>query len=184
MGGALIALAFALGSPGLASAQIAPGQAPSQEEGATQQEMQSWFAELQQIHGQLESIQIRALQDPQISAAQEDLGVAIREAMEAADPTIEQQLARVETLENEASEANEAGNRERLEQLAAEAQAIQQHFMGLQEQVLVQPEFAGKLADFQTRLEEKMVEIDPIASTLINRFRELESKLAAAMGGA
>jgi hypothetical protein len=172
-----LTVVFALSIPSIAVAQ-APG---SPAEGA---EIQALFDELQRVHLQLEEIQMRALQDPQLSAEQAQLGERIQAAMEQTDPTLANRIARAEALETEAMTAQQAGNAQRLEELVVEAQAIQQHFMTVQQQVLGQPAIAQQLTTFQTRLESKMLEVDPAAATLISRFREIEDKLSEVMAGA
>jgi hypothetical protein len=168
--------AFALGTPALLAAQEA-ASAP------TQHDLEAIFAEFQEIHHQLEDIQLQALQDPQLNAAQEALGEEIRTAMEARDPALRQQMERIESLEGEAVSAQQAGNLEKLQELMVEAQAIEQRFLTIQQQVLTTPSIAAKIEAFQTELERKMVEVNPQTASLISRFRELESKLSTAMQG-
>jgi chromosome segregation ATPase len=172
---ALLTAALMVGLPMAAAAQA--GGAGSQAE------VEGLLREMQQVHTQLEGLQQQALQDPQLSAAQEELGEEIKVAMERIDPQMEQRLSRIEALEGEAASAHQAGNGERLQELMAEAQQIQQHFMNVQQQALEQPQIATKVDAFQTRLERRMVEMNPEAEGLINRFRELETRLMALMGG-
>ena len=77
---AVLTALLALGLPAVAAAQ-APAPA-----NASEAQVEEWFAEFQQVHQQLESIQAQALQDPQLSAAQEELGQEIQLAMATADP--------------------------------------------------------------------------------------------------
>jgi len=135
--------------------------------------------EIQQLHGQLEEIQKKALADPALSQAQQDLGTKIREAMEAIDPQLEQSMTRIQALETEAMAAQQQGNQARLQEIGAEAQQIQQKFIATQQLALQQPELAARLEGFQDQLEKKMLEVDPAAERLMARFQELEQKLAA-----
>jgi hypothetical protein len=176
---ALLTLALALGIPAVAVAQ-SPAQAAS----PTEQEVSGWMAEIQQLHLQLESIQLRALEDSGLSAAQQELGEEIRDAMTKLDPQLAQRMGRIEVLEGEAEQAAAAGNVERFRELEMEAYQIQQHFFTVQGQVLQSSAIDAKVRAFQTRLESRMVEVDPTAKGLIERFRELELKLAAAMQSA
>lgn len=172
----------ALALPAAAAAQQRAPAAPAQQaQNPSQQQMQQWMTELQQIHGKLEAIQAKAIQDPQLQAAQESLGTEIKTAMEKADPTLPESMQRVQALESEALKAQQAGDQAKLQQLAQEAQSIQARFMEAQAKAFQQPEIATRLEAFQTRLETRMVEVDPAASDLIQRFKELEGKLAAAM---
>lgn len=172
----------ALSLPGaLAAQQRAPAAPQAQPPAANQQQLQQWLTELQELHGKLEAIQAKAAEDPQIRAAQESLGVEIKAAMEKADPTLPASLERVPKLEAEARQAQQSGDQAKLQQLAQEAQGIQQRFLAAQAKALEQPAIASKVEAFQQRLESKMAEVDPQAPALIKRFQELEGKLAAAM---
>ncbi len=146
-------------------------------------EVQGWLAELQQLHGRLESIQRQALEDPALSAAQTELGSNIRLAMQSVDPALEQSMTRIQALEAEAMTAQQAGDQARLQEIGAEAQEIQQRFLSAQQQALQKPELAAQVEAFQGRLEAKMREVDPSAEQLIARFQELEQKLSGAMRG-
>jgi len=176
---ALVAFAIAA-LPGVAAAQQAG--APS---AAEQQQVQGWLAEMQQIHGQLQELQNRALQDPQLSAAQLALGENIRTAMERADPSLQQKMERLQTLDSEAAAAQQAGNTAKLQQLSVEVQQIQEQFVAAQQKALeTQPQLATQMQTFQTDLESKMKQLNPQAEGLIGRFEELQTRLAAVMQGA
>lgn len=146
-----------------------------------QQEVQAWFMELQQISAKLGEIQVRALQDAELQAAQNALGTEVKAAMDRIDPGLAASVERVGTLEQEAAQAQQAGDQAKLEQLAREAQQIQTRFLTAQNTALEQPELAAKVQAFQTRLEQRMIQVDPEARTLIQRLRELEGKLQAAL---
>jgi chaperonin cofactor prefoldin len=177
---ALIALAIATG-PSVANAQQAAA-APSPE---LQRQVQSMLAEMQQIHGQLQELQARALQDPQLSAAQASIGENLRNAMQRADPGIEQGLQRLEAINAEAVTARETGNNARLQQLGDEVQQIEIRFQTAQQQALqAQPQLATQMQTFQTSLEAKMAQLDPRAEQLIAQFQELQTRLAGVMQGA
>ncbi len=171
----LVALAVLLLPAGLLAQQPTAPAAPNQ------QEVQAWFLELQQISAKLNEIQMKALQDPKLQAEQEALGTEVKTAMDKIDPGLSASVERVKGLEQEAMQAQQSGNEAKLKELAAEAQQIQTRFMNVQNQALQQPELAKKIEDFQTRLETRMVEIDPAARGLIQRLLELETKLQTAM---
>lgn len=170
----LLALFTLLLLPGALAAQGAPTPNPQMQE-----QVRTWLTEMQSIHERLESIQQRALQDPQLVTQQQALGESIKTAMEQIDPTLTQSMTRVQGLEVEAQAAQQSGDQAKLQKLAAEAERIQQRFISAQEQALRQPELASRITSFQTRLEKKMAEVDPEATKLIRRFRELESKVTA-----
>jgi hypothetical protein len=186
----LAAGAFALLAPlevhaqdGAAAPATTPASAAEAAGGAADEEqIAAWYSELQGLHQQLQSIQDRALEDPQLSADQETLGTEIRAAVARADSTMETRMARMTTLETEAHAASAAGDSDRLQTLMLEATDIQERFMELQQQVLGEPAMAAKIGVFQTALQAKMIQIEPGAQGLMDRFSELEGKLTAAFG--
>lgn len=147
-----------------------------------QAEVQAMITELQQLHTQLEGVQQQAMQDPELSAMQEEISNEIMSAMDDVDPALENQMDRIAELETEARAAQEAGNTDRLRELVGEAQQIQAHFLEVQQTVMGRPEVAAMVDGFQTRLETRMVELDPSISGVLERFRELEGRVAEAMG--
>lgn len=171
----ILAVALLLAIPFAAKAQTPDTAAPSEAQ------VGEWFSEFQEVHQQLEVIQAAALQDPELNAAQEELGEEIQMAMLAVDPTLDQRMTRVHELESEALAAQQEGDSQRLQELMGEAQEIQAHFMSVQESALGRPEIADKLNAFQTRLEAVMIDIDPTAEALMIRFRELETMIEAAI---
>lgn len=184
---AILATVFGIALPALAVAQGAPTPtpAPSAEEtelSPQELEMQEWYVELEQLHTQLETLQNQALADETLATRQEALGEEIRLAMEAQDSTTATQLGRMSTLEAEAMAAQEANDLPRLQELMVEANGIQEHLMTLQQQIVEEPAMAAKLDLFQTDLQQKMLQLNPNAQQIIDRYRELEEKLTAAMG--
>lgn len=183
--GTFFATMLGIALPALGVAQETPAPAPSAEEpalSALEQEMEAWYAELQQLHTQLETIQAQALADQSLAARQEALGEEIRVAMESRDSTMTSRLARMEAIEAEATAAQESNNSQRLQQLMVEANGIQEHLFLLQQQIVEEPAIAAKLDVFQTDLQQKMLQLNPNAQQMMDRFRELEENLTAAMG--
>ncbi len=171
-----LVLGAILAAPSVGLAQQAGQSAPP-----TQQDVEAWITEYEGIHRQLQGIQQRALEDPDLNAAQLALGAQIRTAMEAEDPTLAEHLTRAESLEGELQTAQQTGNTQRIAELLAEAQSIEEHFFAVQQVVVAKADIASAIGAFQTRLEQKMSEVDPNAPTLIARFKELEAKLEEAM---
>lgn len=144
-------------------------------------EAQAWLSELQVLNAKLEAIQARALQDPQLMAAQQSLGGTIKAAMSRIDPMLEQNVARGRQLQQQALAARQKGDQATLNQLAGEMQAIQQRFFTVQQQVVQEPALAAQLKSFQDRVQKKMTSLDATTPGMIARFGELQGKLAATM---
>jgi hypothetical protein len=180
----LLALAFTA-LPAALSAQArearqAPVSARRPAPSATKSpQAQAMLSELQMLNAKLEALQARALQDPQLMAAQQSLGTTIKAAMGRLDPTLEQSLVRGKQLQEQAVAAQRIGDDATLQRLTGEMQQIQQRFFAIQQRVLTQPAVAAQLKVFQDRVQKKMATLDTTAPTMIARFGELQSKLAA-----
>ncbi len=160
----------------LAAQHAGPGNATDPDPA----ELERMFVEYQRVHMELEGIQQRALADPALARAQEELGEEIQLAMEALDPTMREWMARASVLEAEAHSVQQAGDEERLEVLVAERDALTERFFNLQQRVVSEPGIAMKVAGFQTSVQARMLEVDARTAEYIGRLRELEMVLQAA----
>jgi hypothetical protein len=158
-----------LAAPALAAAQSAAPSEPA--------EVEVLVAELRQLGQQLETIREKALEDQQLQQDQEELGEEIKAAMEKVDPELSRGLERISMLDSEASAAQQANDRGKLEELAREAEAIQMRFIQVRSRVIEEPAMSEKIEAFHTRLETRMAQVDPSTPGLIRRFNELETRL-------
>ncbi len=185
---AVVALAVIALPAALAAQQRAPSaqRAAAPRAGApaltaAQREAQGWYRELMQIGQRLQAAQLRAMQDPQLKAAQEQLGRDFKAAMVRADPTLANVDARARAMEAEARQAQQAGDRARMERLTREAQQIQVKVMNAQQRVLRDnPALATRARGFEEQLRRKMVQVEPQTMALVSRGQELQGKLAQA----
>lgn len=158
-----LALALMALPAGLA-AQEAPA-APEQQAPAP--------TEAQQIQARLQEIQARALQDPALQAAQDSVGTEITATMERVDPTFKAQAERATALRAEVAAAQQAGDNAKLNQLAAEAEQLQQGFASARQRAMQDPQLAERIQAFQQRIVARMVEVEPETQTLLARLQEL-----------
>jgi hypothetical protein len=133
-------------------------------------------AELQQVSAQLEAIQARAMQDPQIQAANAELTAVVTAAIEKSDPNAHAALERAKTIKADVAAAQAAQDNDKLQALATEAQQLQQTVSAAQQKAMADPEVQKKMGDFKTQLFKKMVEIDPQAQQLVARLSALQNK--------
>lgn len=148
---------------------------------AAQREAQGWYTELMQIGSRLQAAQVRAMQDPQLKSAQEQLGRDIKAAIVKADPSLANVDARARAMEAEAQRAQQAGDRARLTRLTQEAQQIQVKVMNAQQRALQSdPGLATRARSFEEQLRRKMVQVEPQTMALVARGQELQGKLAQA----
>ncbi|HEV2145907.1 MAG TPA: hypothetical protein VGR37_00670 [Longimicrobiaceae bacterium] len=165
----LLALAM-LAAPAALAAQEAPAE-------ATQQPAQT---EAQQIQARLQQIQARALQDPALQAAQDSIGDQLTATMERVDPTFRAQAERAEALKAEVQAAQQAGDNAKLNQLAAEAEQLQQGFASARQRAMQDPQMVERIQAFQQRIVARMAELDPETHTLLARLQELKNGAAPA----
>jgi chromosome segregation ATPase len=166
-------------------AVLAPAAASAQQGDPTQlpPEAQELIAELQQLQAQIQPIQQQALQDPEIQAAQEKLGEDVQAAMAEEDPAVPEHIERLETVIASAQAAQAEEDEARMAELVAEAQQIEQRLQAAQTKALELPEIAPRVEAFQKQLQAKMVEVEPESESLLERFEELNDRLAVLMGG-
>ncbi len=192
---AAVALAIAALPASLAAQQRPPSaqRAAAPRAGAAaltpaQREAQGWYRELMQIGQRLQAAQVRAMADPQLKTAQEQLGRDFKAAMLKVDPTLANVDARARAMEAEAKQAQQAGDRARMARLTQEAQQIQVKVMNAQQRALRDnPALATRARSFEEQLRRKMVQVEPQTMALVSRGQELQGKLAQAgraQGGA
>ncbi|HUF14147.1 MAG TPA: hypothetical protein VMN78_13690 [Longimicrobiales bacterium] len=169
------ALAMAAAGPLAAQEQGAPEQAPP---GAEQAEV--WLAEAQGISRQLAGLQQQVLADPQIAQQRAELTARVEQAMAAADPTLEEELAHASELEPAMAAAQEAGDDERLEELVIQARELETRFLQAQRTALEDPELSRVVLAFNERMRDRMAELDPETPRLIERLEELGQMLQTA----
>ena len=165
----LLAAAFGVAAPAVASAQeAAPAQpAPAQAAPAPAQD------ELTQIQQRLGALQQQASQDAAVQAARAKLDADLLAEMNRLDPTAQAKRARADAMQAEIEAAQAAGDNAKLNQLAAEALQLQQFFAQLAPRALQNETVAASQQAYLTALVGKMNELDPQAQTLIARLQEL-----------
>jgi cell fate (sporulation/competence/biofilm development) regulator YlbF (YheA/YmcA/DUF963 family) len=146
----------------------------------TQDEIEGWLDEIRQIQERLAPLEARALQDPELRAAQVEIAGVVRQAMLDADPELDRRLARLESIQAEGEAAVQAQDQARVAALVDEATTIQQHFAQLQHETLQRPAIAAQVDAFRDRLRARMSQLDAEAPRLLRRFEELEQRLIAA----
>jgi hypothetical protein len=159
---AALALA-ALAAPTVLAAQEAPSQTAAPE------------AEIAQIQQRLMQIQQRAMQDAELQAAQAEVGQELVAAMTRVDPTAAAKTERASTLQQDVAAAREAGDNERLHELAAEAEQLQADFAVLRERAMQDEQMQAVMIAFQDKLVAKMAEIEPETNDLLARLNEIQS---------
>jgi hypothetical protein len=161
-------------APASLRAQIPGGPA------APSPEVQGWIAELQDLQARLGPIQREALQDESLRAAQMEVSEMVQQAV-AEDPALADLPARAADIQARADAAVQDGNEAQLQAVMAEAQQLEQRLAMAQNAALERPEIAARMEAFQARLQGRMIQIEPEAEVLIQRFEELQMRVAQAM---
>jgi rhamnose utilization protein RhaD (predicted bifunctional aldolase and dehydrogenase) len=159
---AALALAV-LAMPAMLAAQGIPQQAHAPDDEAAR------------IQLQLMQVQQRALQDPELQTAQEEIGQALIDAMIRVDPAAEQLVQRAANLQHDVIAAQEAEDEARLRQLGAEAERLQAAFATLRQLAMEDEQLQAAMAAFQNQVIAKMTELEPATPDLIIRLEALQA---------
>lgn len=157
------------------TAPVDPSQLP--------QEAQELIVEIQQVQSNLQQIQQQAMADPEIQAEQQAIGQEIQLAMAESNPDVPQQMQRLETLMTEAQAAQASEDAAKMQEIVAEARELDTRLQAAQAEAIQRPEIAPRVQSFQTKLQEKMLELDPTTPQLIQRLQELDAQLAPFVNG-
>lgn len=166
----------------MAAAALAPLETSAQQ-AELPPEVQEWVTEMQELQAELETVQEEALADTAIQRQQKEVADVVRAAMIDVDPSLEEGLDRMEQLIAEARVAQEASDAEKIAELTAEAQQLQPKIEQAQVQAMNVPAVQEEINEFQERLQDRMVEIDPEARTKLARLQELDARVRAVIGG-
>jgi chromosome segregation ATPase len=176
----LLALALVAAPLVLAAQQSPATRQPTPQQ---QQQLQAWATELQQIGERVMNVQMRVLQDPAISTRHQALGAEIEAAVVKHDASLASLPERVQQLEAQMRDAYEKRDEARFQQLQQQGQQLEARFIRARAAALAEPGLAGRMQAFQTELERRMLQIEPELPKLMERGRELQTRLQAAMGG-
>jgi hypothetical protein len=146
-------------------------------------EVQALIQEKTELDAKLLPLQQQALADPALKAQQEELGVAVRQAIVAANPGMEASLDRFEALMAEGRAAQQAGDTAKIAALTTEARTLQPQIEEAQARALEQPELSAQITAFKSKVEAQIISIDPNARQLLDRSRELEQQILKAVNG-
>lgn len=171
------ALAAALTLPAALQAQSSRG-APTV--AANEASARAWYGELQQIQARLQAAHNRVMQDAQMRGRQEAFMRDVKAAMLRADPGLDALASRVETMQGQATAAQQRGDRAQLQRLNADLVTIQQRFLRAQQQVMRQPALTQRARQLEDQLHARMLQVEPETDRLLARGRDLQGRLVAA----
>ncbi len=134
-------------TPAPAPGQQAPGPA------AVPDSIQQMIQEFRGLQNRLASLQDSAIQQSETLQTQRDeVQEAIQTAMTETNPELEDDIARMEELQQEMSAAQEAQNQERMMQLSMEAGQIRSELQSAQADVMERPAIQEEISTFQENL--------------------------------
>jgi hypothetical protein len=141
-----------------------------------------FYGELQRIANHLQWVHDRALQDPGLRTARDELVRAVQEAMDRVDPELPRLAVRAEQLPAEHEAAARRGDADRARALHREMAQIQARFMNVESRVMREAAIAALARDYERRLRERMLSIEPFTETLLERSAQLQRLLQGALG--
>ncbi|TVP58918.1 MAG: hypothetical protein EA351_02590 [Gemmatimonadales bacterium] len=148
--------------------------APQQGQQEMDPEMMALMMEAQELQQRLAAIQDEAMQDEalaaQLTSIQDEVEAGLREEA----PEL---LAQMEEYEAEYMAAQEAGDQERVQAIAMEAQQAQMEIQAAQQSVLSRPDIAESIDDFEEAQHARMIEIDPEAREILDRLDEIRAQM-------
>lgn len=179
--GLALALGFLAGPGSLSAQQPVPTPLDVQPAPDSIQAMMSEYQEKAQRYGQIQTEAFMSSQEMQTrQAAISDLVV---EALYESHPQAEAQIARLDAIEAEAFEAQQAQDMDRLGQLIQEAGDLQGQLQAAQDLVLEREDVKAQIDSFEADLMVLMLAIDPEAQELRTRLDELADILSSAGPG-
>lgn len=141
----------------------------------------NWYGELQELSGHLQAVHDRALRDPALAQAREQLTLAIQRAMDAADPELPRLAARVQRMPAEIAAARQRGDNDRISTMERELAQIQARVVRVRSDVLRQPAIARQAHAYEQRLLQRMIQIEPLTEALLARTGELQRLIQDAL---
>ncbi len=131
--------------------------------------------ELTRIQQRLAQLQAQASADTAVKAAEARLDAFLLSAQDRLDPAAAGKRARATALKAEVDAARAASDNAKLNQLAAEAQALQAYFGELRQRVLAQADVQDQRKAYVSTLFAAMQKIDPQAPELVARLQAIRS---------
>ncbi|CAN5538365.1 hypothetical protein BH23BAC4_BH23BAC4_17590 [soil metagenome] len=130
-------------------------------------------AEAEMIAHRLLELQQQAMQDTALQAAQMEVGQELVATMLRVEPSAAEDLERANALQAELVAAQQAGDEERLNALASDAQELQASLDALQARAMQDEQMQIAMVAFQEQVVSKMTEIDPETPDLLARLDQL-----------
>ena len=183
---ALVAACVMLLPAGAAAQQVRPMsadrarvEAPSASASAL---VRGWYAELQRLSRHLQDVHDRALEDAELRAARDSLMRALQGTMDRMDPALQRLAQRAERIPAEMESARARGDAPRFRALDQELAQITARFLNAEAAALRQPAVARQAREYEEMLGRRMMELEPMAESLLARSAELQRLLQAALG--
>jgi len=170
----------------LAAAPLLLGAADAaaqQGQGGMGTETRQLSQELQAVMQELEPISQQALQDTVIQNQLTRIQTVIEQGMEQVDPEVREKQERLNTLRQELQTAQQEQDTAKLRSLMTEGRGLEQEVQSAQRQVMQRDSVSEMLQEFQVVLQEKMVEIDPGADSLLEKRDSLQARLQEITAG-
>jgi hypothetical protein len=173
----------AVALPGQSAAQAAgaPATAPASPALAGTPAPPPAPSRLQQVTSQIGAAQKRALQDPTIRAASQEINALIASTAGRIDPGYVGYTQRAVALKQDVAAAQAAQDNDKLWALADEAKQLQAKINAAQDAAKEDAAVKAKIETYKVKLFDKMVELDPKVKDLVKELETLQG--GGASGG-
>ena len=176
---AVLATAFVL-APSLLAAQARPMGTRAPGSAATPEAVRGWLTELEQIGERLQAAHSRVSQDAELQRTQEALMRDMKTAMLRVDPELDRVEARARAIVGEMNLASQRNDRAAYQRLAGELGQLRQRVVRAEGTVMQQPTIAQRARSYEAMLRRKMTAQEPRFEQLLERSRELQTRLQRA----
>lgn len=178
----VLAVALLPGAPLGAQGEGPPPTMPQQPQ--IPDSVRELMTEFQQIQRTLDSVQTEAVQaNPELQAQQRELQETVEETMIEMHPELEPRMDRVETLQGEIQQAQQAQDRQAVQELVTEARQIQQEIQSAQGEAMQREDVSQAIETFRDNLVAAMSEVDPQVEEKLDRLDELSERIRAIQMG-
>lgn len=135
------------------------------------------MTEAQELQTRIAPARDQALDDPELASHLNELQDRIQAQLRESSGELVDEM---EGLEAEFESAQAAGDEERMQEIAMQAQMVQMQLQSAQEEIIGRQDIRDDIEAFEARHRQVMLEIDPELEEALDRLEEIMERLQAA----
>jgi len=144
-------------------------------------DLQQTYMEYQQISQRLQTVQQKALADSEIAEKSKSFSSKLDSVMIKENPSDKEKLAKRDEIINNFQNAQQKGDKEKMQQLQQDYKTISMELQAHQRKVMENEKLQEEGTELNNELIQKMTSIDPGVPKLIDRLEVLGKKLQQGM---